>query len=239
MFYHFVSLITRLLVWIFGGIDVEGQENVPRKGPFLLVANHVNFADPGIIGAYLTRKAHYMAKIELFKNPFMALFIRLYESFSVRRGEGDAQAVKRSIAIIKAGKVMGMFPEGHRSVDGKLAAGMPGAALIAARSDTMIVPVGIAGTLGFLQPRNLLKRQRIRLRIGKPFSPKETLYLARNAKSSRGRQAILSEEIMYRIAELLPEEQRGVYAHRLPGGPAESALESASRDPDQISDPVE
>ncbi len=120
MFYRVASFLMRLAMLVVTKLEVTGLEKVPMKGPLLIVANHLHFADPPLLGAVIPRKIIFMAKSELFRIPVIGLMVLAYEAFAVRRGMADARAIKRAIGVLRSGNALGVFPEGHRSKDGKL-----------------------------------------------------------------------------------------------------------------------
>ncbi len=143
-FYRFA----RALVWPFTSIiypyKVINREKANVDGGFIIAANHLSNLDPFFL-AYALRKRmiHYMAKEELFKNPILRWLVTHVGAFAVRRGKGDKESINVAINIIKEGKVMGIFPEGTRSKDGKPLRAKSGIALIAATCEADILPVHI------------------------------------------------------------------------------------------------
>lgn len=205
-FYWLMTRLMRLVVWTFGRYEVIGVERVPAAGPLLVVANHLNNADPPLLGAALPRRVRFMAKQELFdKRPF-GFFIRLFGAFPVRRFEADLQALREAQRILHGGEAIGMFPEGHRSHGKGLQQPFPGTALIALRSGATLLPVGITGTEAITTPGVLLRRPPIRVVIGEPFAlPRPRRVTAEAVRDG-------ADEIMHRIAALLPAPYRGIYA---------------------------
>ena len=207
------SWLTRLGMWILGPLRVEGLEHVPRQGAFILVANHLQLLDPLIIGATagdLTgRVIHFMAKAELRRWFFIGWLASQSGVYFVRRGEGDRAAQRLSLELLAQGRPLAMFPEGHRSPDGKLQAGRNGAALLAMRAGVPLVPVGITGTRRLFRSGLWFWRQApVRVRIGEPFS------IPHQAEGRLDRHALSSatDRIMRESAALLPDDQRGQYA---------------------------
>jgi 1-acyl-sn-glycerol-3-phosphate acyltransferase len=203
-FYWLMTRLMRLAVWTFGRYEVVGRERVPRSGPLLVVANHLHNADPPLLGAAIPRRIRFMAKQELFAKRPWGFFIRLFGAFPVRRFEADLQALRRAEQLLREGWAVGMFPEGHRSHGRGLQTPFPGTALIALRSQAAVLPVAITGTEAIRSPWVLFQKPRIRVVIGEPF----TLAVTRvNGEAVHA----ATEEIMRRIAALLPPEYRGVY----------------------------
>ena len=205
VFYWLTTRLMRLVVWTFGRYEVVGADRMPRRGPLIVVANHLNNADPPLLGAALPRRLRFMAKHELFDSP-AGIFIRWFGAFPVRRFEADLAALRTAQSILKEGGVLAMFPEGHRSRSGGLGPPHPGTALIALRSGAPLLPVAITGTEAIRSPLVLLRRPPIRVVVGESF----TLPATRRVGSEQVHAA--TEEIMQRIAALLPERYRGVYA---------------------------
>jgi 1-acyl-sn-glycerol-3-phosphate acyltransferase len=209
--WYWANVKTWVQVVTFFSIDetISGLENVPRKGPFILVSNHLNNADPPLITAYMPRRITWMAKQELFDTPVIGIFYHLYGLIPVRRSEADLKAVRRSQQALKRGQVLGMFPEGTRSKDCQLHEAEPGTALLALRAKVPIVPIGIWGTETIRVPRDIIGRSRIHMKIGKPFRLADTKRVNKDTVSDG------SDEIMRHIAELLPLSYRGAYANEV------------------------
>jgi 1-acyl-sn-glycerol-3-phosphate acyltransferase len=187
--------------------QVQGRENVPREGPVLVVANHLNLADPPLLGVSLKRRVIFMAKEELFHSSVGAYFVSGLGSFPVHRGRLDREALRSSQQVLDDGLALAMFPEATRSRHARLQPAFPGSALIACRSGVPILPVAITGTERLREPGWFFRRPRLKVNIGQPFSlpPVES-------RLDREKLAEYTELIMKRIAELLPPKYRGVYA---------------------------
>lgn len=177
---------------------IEGVDRVPRRGALIVASNHLHFCDPPLLGGVLPRYVRFMAKQEAFQFPWGFMFANAYGAFPVNRGQMDRRALRCAERILAAGGAVGMFPEGHRSHGRGLLPGFDGVALLARRSGAPILPVGIAGTEVVFKSR---PRWPITVRVGDPFP----------ARSGRP-LAEVTRELMCRIAELLPERYRGVYA---------------------------
>jgi 1-acyl-sn-glycerol-3-phosphate acyltransferase len=190
--------------------EIRGRENVPREGSLLIVANHMNNADPPLVAVSVPCKTVFMAKEELFKSPIIRYFVRSFGAFPVNRTIIDRNALRQAKEVLDGGWCLVMFPEGMRSRTGKLIQAFPGSALIAARSKTTVLPVGITGTEKMDGWKWIFRRPRVIVNIGKPF----TLQLT-NGKVTKGELAGLTDDLMCHIAELLPVKYHGYYADKV------------------------
>jgi 1-acyl-sn-glycerol-3-phosphate acyltransferase len=203
------TAISGFLARVLWGARVEGEEHIPRSGPFILVSNHTSNLDPEFLGwaiGFRTRRLiHFMAKIEMRRWPVIGWLATQSGVYFVRRGEGDRAAQRYSLEALAAGRPIAMFPEGTRSRDGHLKAGKSGAALLAMRSGAPLLPVGIAGTHRLFPGDSKLPHpSRIVIRVGEPF----TLPHVPDGRIDREALAAGTALIMATIAELLPEAQR-------------------------------
>lgn len=138
------------LIWayirIFHRFRCYGPEKVPGRGPVIVVANHGSFIDPGLIAFNVKRPLFYMAKAELFKNPVLAFLLKTINTFPVKRTGADRAAMNHSMKLLNEGKGLCLFPEGTRTLDGKLGEFKSGAAYLAMVTGATIVPVALFGT---------------------------------------------------------------------------------------------
>ncbi len=202
-FYYVGRLIARMAL-LLTRCQVKGKENVPSQGPLLVVANHLNLADPPIIAVSLGRKTIFMAKEELFQSRFSRYFIGSGGAFPVRRGQVDRKALRQAKKVLDEGLALVMFPEGRRSNSTRLQPAFPGSALIALRNNTPILPIGISGTERMKGPTWLFRRPRLTVNIGHPFRLPRV-----DGKLSKTELTRLTDFMMGRIEELLPAEYRG------------------------------
>ncbi|ERM91854.1 lysophospholipid acyltransferase family protein [Caldanaerobacter subterraneus] len=192
MFYYFAKVIVRAIVKVIFRIKVKGLENIPKKGPVIICPNHISLLDPPVVGALLNRRIYFMAKEELFRNPFLKLLLGTgLGAFPVKRGTADLSAIKTALNHLKKGRAVGIFPEGTRSKTGKLQKAEPGVAMLAIKSKAPVVPVGIKGRYGLFS--------RVIINIGKPMTF-EKYY---DSKLSSQQLAEIGEEIMKEIAKLI------------------------------------
>jgi len=183
--------------------QVDGLENVPEEGPFIVVANHTTMFDPPLLTVSLRQPVAYMAKEELFRRWALSSLLSGLSAFPVRRGRIDRATLRAAEDVLARGDALGLFPEGTRSQGGQLKAANVGPVVIAQRCRCQLLPVGIIGTRDLGGRTGLLRRPRITVNIGRPFSLDDG-----SGKLSR---AAGIQQVMERIAELLPAEYRGVY----------------------------
>lgn len=158
--YWFCWLVLRFYFFLCLRLRVQGSENIPRRGSFVLCSNHISWLDPLMLGAAVPRQLFYMTKAEAFVSPAAAMVLRTVGAFPVRRHTADRKAIRRALDLLKDGRIVAVFPEGTRSRDGRLGRAEPGAALLAAWSGADIVPVAITGRYRW---------GRISVRFGRPF----------------------------------------------------------------------
>jgi len=208
-FYYVVRAMIGILLILLTRYQLSGRDNMPSQGPVLVVANHLNLADPPLLGFSLGRKVAFMAKEELFRSRFLSYFLRSLGAFPVYRKQTDRQAIRQAKQVLAEGAALVMFPEGKRSRDAQLQPALSGSALIAYRSRAPILPVGIIGTEKIKGVAWVLHRPQITVNIGHPFYPPSV-----DGKLTKDELARLTSYIMERIAELLPSEYQGNYARK-------------------------
>ena len=190
-----------------GRLEITGLNGVPPFGPMLLAANHVSFNDPPVLVAAINRRLNFIGKQELFSNPLNRFILREFGVYPFDRSGHAVDMVRLSLDLLAQDRALVLFPEGSRSPNHSLIQGLPGAAYIALKSQAAILPVAITGTEKFSSLRIFFPMCRMRVNIGQPF----TLPII-EGQPSRDVLRSLADMIMYRIAALLPEEYRGIYA---------------------------
>ncbi|RPH57717.1 MAG: 1-acyl-sn-glycerol-3-phosphate acyltransferase [Chloroflexi bacterium] len=209
MKYKNVRAIVRFIMGLIATIEVEGLENAP-EGNFILAANHLGRLDSAVLLCVLDREDIIMPIAEKYKNhPLFGLLGRSVNAIWLNRFEADFHALRVILERMKQGGLMVIAPEGTRSKTEALQIGKPGVAFIASKSGYPVVPVALTGTedRGIVENLKHLRRSRINATAGKPF------YV--EIPKGRGREEALraaTDDIMCRIASMLPEKYRGVYA---------------------------
>jgi len=186
---------------------IEGVENVPTKGPVILMINHINFVDPFVVLNSLPRNIVPMAKVEVYNYPIVGIFPRIYGVIPVQREEFDRRAIQGALEVLRAGEIILVAPEAHRGP--QLRQGKEGVAYLATRANAPIVPVAIDGTIGF-PTLPILPRWRgpgAIVKFGHSFRLKTF-----NQRAGREMLRQMTDEAMYILAAMLPEYRRGFYA---------------------------
>lgn len=131
---------------VFYRVKIEGTENVPKEGAFILCGNHIDFMKVPVVVVYCPRKVNFMGKIELFNNSFLARLGELFDVIPVKRGKQDVDAMKKSLKVLNNKEGLGIFPEGTTKGLEKGVKVKNGAAFMALRTGKPIVPVGVEVT---------------------------------------------------------------------------------------------
>lgn len=188
-------------------IDVPQIRTIPTVGPLILVANHINFLEVPVLVPHLDNPAVIgLSKKESWDNPLFHFLFNQWKAIPIERGVVDRDAFRQCLGALAQDKILAISPEGTRSKDGRLLQGKPGVVALALRSSAPLIPVAFYGHENFWQNFKHLRRTNFHVVVGKPFK----LCLGEEGLSRDVRQAV-ADEIMYKIAELLPQPYRGVY----------------------------
>ncbi len=193
----FLYDLAKYTFWgVFGTIwrmRVYGAENVPKTGPLIVACNHVSYFDPPVLGTTSPRRISYMAKEELFRIPVLGPAIRAVGAYPVDRSGSATSAIKRSVEVLRAGGVIGIFPEGGRNLSGSAQA-REGVALLASLGKAPVVPARLVGT------GEAKRLQQFRVYFGRPLS------LPPDRKATRDEMANFTDQVM-RAIRSLPAQQ--------------------------------
>jgi 1-acyl-sn-glycerol-3-phosphate acyltransferase len=212
MAYKFARSLIRLILSIFTRLEVVGAENMPSSGSLIIAANHLGRLDVPLVYYFLDRPDVILLIAEKYqKIPLVGWIVNRLDGIWVDRFNADFRAMRQALARLRAGGVLVLAPEGTRSPTEKLLEAKPGAGYLAAKAGVPILPVAVTGTEDRIVIHQITHFRRILIRIqaGQPFQLPPF-----DAKSPHKDELLkqYTDEIMCRIAALLPPEYRGFYA---------------------------
>ncbi len=194
--------VVRPILRRFFHFQVSGLDHLPTSGPFLVAANHANYLDGVVLGAALPRQIVFLVMPRVYRaTPFHPYFHRQVGSIPIELARPDPGAIRRALRVLEDGGVVGIFPEGPFSRDGRLVRGQPGVALVAIRAGVPVVPAAITGTFHALAARrwHIPRRVPIRVRFGRAL---RFTAPGRRPVTQRDREDVTAR-IMAEIAALL------------------------------------
>jgi 1-acyl-sn-glycerol-3-phosphate acyltransferase len=169
-FYRALRALSALPRWYFR-LSVEGAGHVPPTGPCILAANHASYVDPIVLAIACPRPVRFIVDRAQYVRPLVHWIATRTGAIPVENTPRDLGSLRRALEALRAGSVLGIFPEGGRSDDGSLKAAKPGAALLALRAGVPLLPVAIAGSFAAYSRHHRLPRpQPIAVRIGPPIA---------------------------------------------------------------------
>ncbi|WP_420032404.1 lysophospholipid acyltransferase family protein [Streptomyces sp. cg28] len=214
---------------------IEGLEHVPDEGAAIVAGNHLSFSDHFLMPAILKRRITFLAKAEYFTGPgvkgrLTAAFFRSAGQIPVDRSgkEAGQAAIREGLGVLRRGELLGIYPEGTRSHDGRLYKGKVGVAAMALKAQVPVIPCAMIGTFEAQPPgQKIPSMRRITIRFGEPLD------FARYAGMD-GEKAILravTDEIMYAILELSGQEYVDKYAAQVKAEAEEATARKFPRMP--------
>jgi 1-acyl-sn-glycerol-3-phosphate acyltransferase len=190
-------------------MDASDLDRVPRKGPLIVISNHAGQIEVPMLFAHLQpRPLTAWAKAETWDNWFLRWVFDLWGIIPIRRGEADMNALRLALKALEDGVILGIAPEGTRNKTGKLLRGMPGVAILALHSGAPILPLAHWGGEMFLRNLKRFERTDFHVRVGDLF-----ILDAGTTKVTGAMRQEIVDEMMFRLAALLPEEYRGTYSN--------------------------
>ena len=204
--YYVSNFLQRITLRLFADYSVEGSEHVPPMGPLIVVANHQSNMDPPLLATSFPRRIRFLAKDTIFRGPAARWFLTSYGAIPLNRAGVDVRAFRHAMRELDAGGVVTVFPEGTRS-PGAMRRAHSGVARLALLSQAPLLPVGITGTenIGHWM-RVVNPTGRLHVRIGSAFTIPPI-----DGRPSKDALNSMTEMVMRRVADLLPESYRGVY----------------------------
>jgi len=204
---RFITFIIKLLLKIFCKVEGAKLESVPRQGPLILVINHINFLEiPLIYTLLLPRKVCGILKKESWDSWFVGMLAKEWGAIPINRETPGISTFKEAGKALKEKKILCIAPEGTRSGTGVLAKGHQGIVFLALQNRVPILIVAHYGVENFWYNIKRLKRTRVTFVVGKPFM------LASEMKITKNVYQEMTDQIMTRMAFILPERYRGAYA---------------------------
>jgi 1-acyl-sn-glycerol-3-phosphate acyltransferase len=222
VFYWVVKAIIGPLLRLFFRPWAEGAENVPRDGPAILASNHLSFSDHFFAPLPLPRKVVFLAKSEYFtgrgiKGLLSKAFFSGVGGIPVDRSGGEAseRALRTGLRVLASGQLLGIYPEGTRTPDGRLFRGKTGVARLALEAKVQVIPTAMVGGFEFQPPGKLAPRLAVRpgVRFGKPLDFSRYYGLEQDRIVLRA----VTDEIMYELMKLSGQEYVDEYAQRAKG----------------------
>jgi 1-acyl-sn-glycerol-3-phosphate acyltransferase len=204
----FVVMVMKAGLGLLCRIDAPDINRLPARGPLILFSNHTGAVEvPLLYGLIYPRPATAWAKIESWDTPFLNWLFSLWKIIPVRRGEVDMAALRRALAALQEGYIFGLAPEGTRNKTGKLIRARAGAVTLATLSGAPLWPVAHWGGEKFSANLKRLKRTDLHVRVGEPFQID-----THGARVTAELRQQIVDEMMFRLAALMPPEYRGEYA---------------------------
>ena len=199
--------IIRFLFWLLTDTSVSGRENIPASGACILTINHLGILDAPLVFILLERDdATGLVGLTHKKNPILRWLVNIMDGIWIDRENPDIHALKEARGYLKKGWILGIAPEGTRSDTHALIEGKSGVAFLAGKLNPAIVPIGISGTEGGLQRMFTFQNPKFQVKVGEPYQLPPLDRKDRDASLQQN-----TDEMMCRIAALLPPKYRGVY----------------------------
>ena len=202
--YQLVRALIALVSRTYWRLTIEGRENVPATGAFVVAPVHRSFIDFALVSGVTRRRMRYMGKDSLWKVSLFGRLISALGAFPVRRGAADREALRRSIEVVERGEPLVLFPEGTRRFGPTIEHLFDGAAHVATRAGVPVVPVGIGGSERAMQKGKRLPRPvKIHIVVGKPLHPP----MNPGGRASRRAVHELTEQLHVELQRLFEEAE--------------------------------
>ncbi|MGW1842345.1 lysophospholipid acyltransferase family protein [Streptomyces sp. NPDC001966] len=231
MFYQVLKyVIIGPLLRLFFRPRIEGLEHIPEEGAAIVAGNHLSFSDHFLMPAILKRRITFLAKAEYFTGPgvkgrLTAAFFRGIGQIPVDRSgkEAGQAAIREGLGVLSRGELLGIYPEGTRSHDGRLYKGKVGVAVMAIKAQVPVVPCAMVGTFEIQPPGQTVPHiKRVTIRFGEPLDFSRYAGLENQKAAVRA----VTDEIMYAILGLSGQEYVDEYAAKVKAAQAEQAGQS-------------
>ncbi|MEO5973769.1 MAG: lysophospholipid acyltransferase family protein [Ilumatobacteraceae bacterium] len=203
-FYSLIRLIVVVFCRTWLRLSVNGSQNIPTSGAFILAPVHRSIMDIPISSAVTRRRMHFMGKDSLWRHKSLGTFFSALGAFPVTRGSADMEALRRCIIVINSGEPLVLFPEGTRQNGDALRPLFDGAAFVALKTQVPIVPVGIGGSEDIMPSGSWkIRRRRCVAVVGAPIYPPPIIGTRANRAEVRELTARLTEAMQVLFEESL------------------------------------
>jgi 1-acyl-sn-glycerol-3-phosphate acyltransferase len=233
--YRFLRSALPPLVMPYFRVTVEGVEHVPVDGPAVIACNHLSFIDSIVLALALPRPLYFLGKADYWESARTRWLVAGAGVVPVHRDGGDRgeASLRAGVALLERGELLGIYPEGTRSPDGRLYRGKTGPVRMALEAGAPVVPVGIVGSnLAMPQDRRVIRRTPITLRFGRPLDLSR--FRARRTDPLVLRSA--TDEVMYEIMLLSGQLYVDEYASHVKSGAVDPDEELPVPDPELLRD---
>jgi 1-acyl-sn-glycerol-3-phosphate acyltransferase len=208
-----LRFVFRFLFHLLSRVEINGKQNIPRHGAYLVAMNHVSIFDPPFILSFWPKPLEALGASVIWDRPGQNVLVRLYHGIPVNRGQFNRQTIDQAINALRSGKPLVIAPEGRRSHQPGMLPALPGVAYIVDQVSVPVIPVGIVGTTDdFFHNAIRGKRRTLKMVIGEPLFLPSIDGAGQSRRIARQKNVDL---IMTHIARLLPSEYQGAYASRL------------------------
>jgi 1-acyl-sn-glycerol-3-phosphate acyltransferase len=209
--YRLIQGVFRVIFHTICKVRVEGLEKLPRQGPLIMYSNHLHLFDAPIIFSVLPVRGTVMAAEKWENHVFLGPLLKSINAVFINRGAADRTAIRKVQALLEQGAIVAIAPEGTRSKTGGLQEGKGGAALLASKTGATLAPLVVYGHEKWFEPLRRFRRAEVVVRFGDSF----TLPSLQGGNKSQ-QVADMTQNMMLRLARLLPPAYRGVYRSLVP-----------------------
>ena len=242
MAYWALKIVLTPLLHILFRVSREGTHRVPKKGPVILASNHQSFIDSIFLPLVVNRRVTFVAKAEYFESWKTAWFFRAVGMIPLKRDGGSAsqRALAAAREVLEHGGALGIYPEGTRSLDGRLYKGHTGVARLAKQTGAPVIPVAQFGT-SEVQPigsRGIKLFRPVSIKMGEPLCWPGSRAALDGSDSDHTSLRAFTDEIMDAICTLSDQERVEFYARRDRGRMAAPGSEADPVPPDAPDEPI-
>jgi 1-acyl-sn-glycerol-3-phosphate acyltransferase len=208
----------RFLIMLLFRVKIYGRDNIPLGTAYLIAINHPSYYEPALALSHWPEVSEAVAGHDVWERGLNGKVVAAFGSIPVKRGEYDRRVLDTMNAVLASGRPLFIAPEGNRSNQPGMKRAKAGVAYVVDRADVPVVPVAVKGTSNdSLKEALKLKRPTLEMYIGKPFKLPPIIGKGKERREARQHAA---DEVMLRIASMLPEEYHGVYAGQVSDFPA-------------------